>query len=420
MTSLGNVVKIIFQEIIFISITGGFDWSTGKLMPRYARKYTRGLTRRGNYYYDKVGSRVPYMYAGRYAKRTVSRYGGRSRIATPRRRPAYTRGYGLRSMRNGGYNANSKMHGVYQRAWRSTPMGQLTQELPCVAKWIESLLNPFTGPMDACNPYTLPCFSERVRVFFRKAISSAVFNTLGDGLIVMRAAVTTDNAAALLSTTLAYVNDTYDVVSAAVNSQFFLNSPYTASTFSGVPAGGNQWATVSYGFRIRYVGPVDQMQGWYQFLEMPAHLSATTVGYTVEMALAEEGLVQVPISYDWVTCTWSGPQIEAEMQYNTTTAGNTVNPYTLLLKVSGVNNPAAQAFQIEAFHNFEVVGRIARSTFLSESYPTQAAAATQGMRAKRETDTLVSQGSGVPPSLADAGAAQTARSTRALTQPRTL
>jgi len=238
---------------------------------------------------------------------------------------------------------------------------------PCTIKWLGSLLDPFNGPQDACNPYTPPIFSERTRPWGRTQLTTGSFGTdagAGMAAFVVRMQPASDVAQVLVSATI-NLDDPADALSIVCVTPRYNNSRYTSTQFSDTST-NMQWAPVSLGVRIRYVGPAESMQGRMFFYESDPHQDVIDNDMTITQVLQQNNAIELPISYEWQTLLWSGPVLTNEFNYNIATANIAANPYCLAVVLVGVNDTAAQAFAIEYVCNVEVSGVYARATQLSE------------------------------------------------------
>jgi len=238
---------------------------------------------------------------------------------------------------------------------------------PCTIKWLESLLDPFNGPQDACNPYTPPIFSERNRAWVRSQLSAANFGSddaAGSAIICARMQPANNQACMTYSTTAGYDSFT-DIIGETGQTPTNNNSRYIDSVFL-TETGSNQWAPVSLGVRIRYTGPAEKMQGRLFMFESDPHEDQVANEATVLNVMAQNNVIELPITYEWQTLVWSGPVLTNEFNYNTAVDNQAANPYCLVLLLFGVNDTTAQSFAVEYTCNFEVTGVVARSTQMSE------------------------------------------------------
>lgn len=238
---------------------------------------------------------------------------------------------------------------------------------PCTRKWMDSLLDPFGGPADACNPLTPPVFSERLRTFARVTVTSGMFNAAGNFAAVVFPTPANDTGCLFTSTTAAYAADATAFATACPTANVS-NSQFGNINFSGALS---QFAIVSYGLRIRYIGKADIMMGQYVLIESPGHYDIKTATSSPQSVLALDQCRFLPISYDWTTIIWGGPQHPAECCFasSSSASGNVVGtnvPSVLTLLIRGVTDANAQTFQMELFMNHEIIGTGSRGQQYSE------------------------------------------------------
>jgi len=170
--------------------------------------------------YNKSGQYIPSKGFG-------SRYG---LGGVPLRRPLKGRARRI--------TGNKAMPASVQRA-----VAMNTAAQTCSWKWLRQLLNPFEGPNDACNPYTPPIYSERMRAWLRQGIGSNNFNAAGNAIVLMRFQPTSDIEMCRLSTTAAYVSGS-TAFTTATPTLLTNNSAFTSSQFTDTQS-GMQWAPVT-------------------------------------------------------------------------------------------------------------------------------------------------------------------------------
>lgn len=237
---------------------------------------------------------------------------------------------------------------------------------PCTIKWLKSLMSPWDGPAEACNPLTPPIYSQRMRTFCRDLVGDGQFNENSCAAIVLNPQPANDQYVTFLSTSAAYVSDATDFPTACPLGKLS-NSLYPATQFNTDKL---QYAIVSYGIRIKYIGPANLMQGYYSLVECPAHHNLYDSNHTPGDAIKYVNTRTVPISYDWVELTWSGPQNVAETQYYSAagdpsaTAGTAFAPMALLIR--NVVDTSARSFLFETWFNHEIVGEYAVGQQYSE------------------------------------------------------
>jgi len=266
----------------------------------------------------------------------------------------------LRRAQRRGYRYPRVMRGLQARNAPPSVTEALRQQHPCVYKWFKSLVSPWSGPLDACLPYLPPVYTERLRVFARNSISSSAFNGSGNAGVGLYHHPGNDQNYLMRTSTGAYVNDnTAWSTIAATNIPH--NGPYTLAQFGD---GDNACAVVSSGIRFRYTGPADQMQGSIVILESPAHTDMDPS--TVVEIMSETAAVSLPVSQEWQSGVWTGPQHNAEFAYQSNAAGAPFANTLLIVLFRGMATAESQNFAVEAYTNFEVLGRLARGAIYSE------------------------------------------------------
>jgi len=258
----------------------------------------------------------------------------------------------------------------------------LAAQAPCASDWLRSILAPWSGPLNACNPYLPPVYTERMRAFIRTTTAAAWFNGSGNAIIVGRPMVANSSPAIYRSTAAGYANDSTDLSTAAptgINN----NSMYVTGDFGD---GLNAAGIVSMGMRIRYIGPAELMQGQYFFYESQAHTDCSAA--TITEILAQQACVSLPVSTEWQSIIWSGPQHNSEFAYQSNMSGFPFVAYQLVINIRGVADPLAQFFAVEWFGNFEVLGKTARGAVYSEQNQVAAGVAFEAVQRKAGGTTL--------------------------------
>jgi len=329
-----------------------------------------------------------------------------------RRTPAYTRTYAVRSTRAAVRPRKRRVVARYNRrvtvrrrasrvrtmavplsapSWlrnKSPFLRAALAKSACSMLWLRSIINPWSAPIDACNPTTPPIYSERVRAMCRANITASANSPSGTGTmfaIMCRFTPANNNSCMRFSDTTAWVtaNNVITVLSLDNNH----NGPYAGSDFNVAPL-VNMWCPVSMGLRIRYTGTADNMGGSLYFFESPAHRNVATSGQSLDVINSDPMTVIKPISYDWQSVVWTGPGMPAETQYSNSIEDTTLlNPFCLYIfgqcaTTAGVN------FQVEYWTNFEVTGKIARRAILSEFDQTGAYAASNTLKADVQQGTF--------------------------------
>jgi len=181
--------------------------------------------------------------------RTIRRSARTAKFGASRRR---TYRYARRGARRIGSSRRTVVN--RRRIARALMNAASSRVKQCAKDWLVSLLNPFSGPL-ACNPALPATFSERARYFVRVTPATSgegvVFNSNGDGLVIMRACPASGTAAdpELWDTTWSlyfssgtqflpsfWMGESIEnlTISAAHSELFPLNSPYVFEDFGQV------------------------------------------------------------------------------------------------------------------------------------------------------------------------------------------
>jgi len=282
--------------------------------------------------------------------------------------------------RGGAYSSNTSALRAYRRVYRGrgrkgylrrlssvrrrypqsrSIMEALRVKHPCAYDWIKSLLNPFSGPVAACNPYLPPIYSQRMRTFCRFSLDSGAFNG-GSAAIMVRANPANDTSSGAVSDAATAFGDG---TTFTVANQFFKNSnsPYPTVSFSATNLSAG---ITSFGLRFRYNGNAELMGGNFFVFEAPNHFDLQ--GMTPSQVLNEATCMQLPVSQEWQSLVWSGPQNVSELAYANSATADPFDNYVLLLMIRGVNDPNAQTFECEIWMNHEIVGRSAQGQQFSD------------------------------------------------------
>jgi len=178
---------------------------------------------------------------------------------------------------------------------------------PCVELWIKSLINPFDGPLNACNPYTPPVYSERLRVWvrFNHTPSTYKSTSVPDTPVPLLLFAGPGSDSPFCMHPLAGAYNTGTSFSAMTLTNHTNNSPLNNADFQAQ----NSFAIVSMGMRARYVGTADAMNGYIGIFEDPNHDNlAKTGAYSEDHVHGDNAYKIVPVSTDWITILWSGPR----------------------------------------------------------------------------------------------------------------
>lgn len=256
-----------------------------RAIPLYTRAYaarkTGGYTRRRYIGTRRAAARITGL---RSRTTMVSRYVGRGAI---RQRAAFLRAGDMAVAR---LRAGMKLS-------------------PCVDKWLKSILNPFDGPLDACNPYCPPVYSERMRLWARfPFIPSDRKSDSVPGLpvpLMVFAAPGSDGWFTVAPPAVAASYSETTSFPTYCASAYPNNSPLTTASFSAQ----NSFAIVSMGLRVRYTGNADSMNGFIGLFEDPNHDNLMATGTYNQQHIHQDSAYKiVPVSTDWVTIVWSGPR----------------------------------------------------------------------------------------------------------------
>lgn len=336
-----------------------------------SRSRTASMPRRA-----PVARRNPFIaIRGRPTVRAPLRYPRTARRATYARRASNRRAVTTMSRsyatRSGG---NPRSSAALTRA----RVMAATRESPCVAKWALSLSNPFSGPKDACNPFSPPLFSERVRSSVTYVTSTA--NTAsGTGTLIVGAVsfgptsgqsmlAVSDNTAWNTGTGLATVLSVGTV-------------PVTFYADADFAVDQNAWTPISLGVRIMYFGTADTFGGYVEWYESPNHANIVSATFTSADLSASAYLRRQMIQPGWNNCVWSGPRRAEEMLYNTDVTAAGGKPFTIAFHIHLTANANAK-YVIEAVSNHEVSGIKARGATFSEQ-DTKGGAARQSEASRK-------------------------------------
>jgi hypothetical protein len=263
---------------------------------------------------------------------------------------------------------NNKKKNVGKKAQKGSRTSLVTQVRPanafklssCGEKYLDSLLDPFEGPADACVP-NWPSFpSQKLRCFARGYLN---VGTSGMGFLITRPSAANDITAGYVSTS-AFAGTTLDVAAAGV-SAFQNNSTFTNAQL-GAGAGASQ-RLVSHGIRVRYTGTELSRGGALYTLEAPEH--QTLVGDSVASMRQYDACHSFPVDKEWTQVCWL-PVASQEMEYfanalppsHSGTGPNSGYPLAIAIQSSNGNS-----FEFEAFWNFEVIGSAVRSKTKSDT-----------------------------------------------------
>lgn len=241
---------------------------------------------------------------------------------------------------------------------------------PCTKRWLQLLVDPFNGPIDACNPFTPPIMSERYRTWARMTVSSTAFGTTGGGGTAGLAMFAINALSPASNDTVVYGLGTAQTLSTAWNTMgdfgtVRMNSPFVAADFGD---GLMAWAPVAAAFRIRYTGRADARMGTMYIYEEDSHADLHQASWTGTGVLGRDNCISMPVSPEWTTVCWSGPRTQYETMYSTngnvSATGASHAIFALIL--SGITDADAQSFEIEIVHIWEGYGNQARNMMKSE------------------------------------------------------
>ena len=229
---------------------------------------------------------------------------------------------------------------------------------PCGEKYLDSLLDPFEGPSDACIP-NWPSFpSGKIRVFSRGALN---IGTAGMGYIVCRGSAASDSACLHYSTPT-YAGTTIansGTGDAAANP----NSGYVAADF----VANVSQRLVSMGIRVRYTGTELNRGGAIYTLEHPEH--STLVGLDVPAARAFNSCHGFPVDKDWTQICYMPIQASEVVYWNgaqtPSPPGNASNNAWFMAIL--IQSTAGNSFEFEWFANYEVIGSTVRDKTPSDT-----------------------------------------------------
>lgn len=245
---------------------------------------------------------------------------------------------------------------------------------PCGEKYLDSLLDPFEGPEDACVP-NWPSFpSQKLRVFARGALN---VGTAGMGYLVARGSSASDSASIHYSTST-YAGTTIAVTGTG-DASANPNSPFAAADFVANAA----QRLVSMGIRVRYTGTELNRGGAIYTLEHPEH--STLVGLDIPAARQYNMCHGFPVDKDWTQVCYL-PVIPNELTYANSAQipgiGSGANSawYIGIL----IQSTAANSFEFEWFANYEVIGSTVRSKTPSDTDLTGLSVVTGALRSHND------------------------------------
>ena len=249
---------------------------------------------------------------------------------------------------------------------------------PCVAKFLASLEDPFNGPVDACNPFTPPIYSSRLRNYGYATLSGPSNSSAGAGATICGVCgFSPSNGYALARVTgTSGWTDTTAFATSCTTSIVSSISPYAVSDFTTAT---NSWAPVSYGVRIMYNGTADTFGGWIAFYESPSHANLFDANHHQGQILDTQEIRRQALKPGWNSMTWSGPRTSSETKYsNTLTTAEA--PYCLCFVIAlplPGDNASLGTYTIELFANMEITGDLVPGKQFSESDPEGAGRAQQ-------------------------------------------
>lgn len=213
---------------------------------------------------------------------------------------------------------------------------------PCARKYIDSLIDPFEGPGDACVPM-FPSFpSLKLRVFSRGTVT---VGTSGVGFVLAQHTPANDVDNVFI-TGGGYAGVTITSAAAGVTAARN-NSPYLATDF-GASQGKAQNRVVSWGIRVRYTGTRLNMGGTIIALHEPDHQSLNN--FTEANLLAFERAHRFAVTDTAWTQVCYQPIATDEFNYLGTGAAG--NPYLGLF----IKSTSQNTFEYECYLNYEVIG----------------------------------------------------------------
>lgn len=310
---------------------------------------------------NRASARPRRRAVGNTAYSTVGR--------TPMRAPYYNRSTGrrvaYRTARRAIPRSYARMAGRSGQALMAGRYAARAMESPCVTKWAKSLQDPFDGPQEACNPFTLPLYSERLRTRIHGGTAIATNTANGTGnQIVLAAGFSPASDIPLLAASDATAWTDASTLSTICSGSTMPVSPFSVSQFTNLD---NSWAPVSLGMRVMYVGPADSFGGEIIYYETANHSNALDGGTTLGDVKGSANCRRQVIKPGWNTIVWSGPRRTSEMTYSNDLDPVYSRPWCLVMVVVGAAaTSAAMNFAVEVFCNCEVSGDDARSGQFSE------------------------------------------------------
>lgn len=229
----------------------------------------------------------------------------------------------------------------------------------CSFQWLKSLMNPFSGPVDACNPFTQPLFTERVRAFCRFNITTAANAASGTGdtiFMTIQHAPDSGTSPVRASNSAAWtVAQTLSAICASTMTA--VNSPLAAAD---IAADKNQWAIVSRGIRLYNCAKVSDINGYVTVYEQPSHQNVLTVIGSAVKTQESSRVFPIPSGGPPLEILWGGPRNEGEMRFSSVAASGWTPDTAIEIFGTSINIMA------EYFINFEFTGTLSRGSRYSE------------------------------------------------------
>jgi len=228
----------------------------------------------------------------------------------------------------------------------------LSYKIPeCAEHYLSALVNPYDTPAGVCIPSDLfPLPSSKVKAFCRGRMN---LGTSGIGFVTCRAAIVNDQAA-VSHTTSASLGTTATVASAFTNvaTQWVTMLPYSEAAVINSRVAGR---VVSYGLRLKYIGPLMSRNGVATSYEDPDHISAERFTYD-ELNGNPYSTIRRIGSDDWdAEVNYSGPTHPSDVEF--VSDGSPLNPASYdklaIIMVSGV---AGDVYEYEYYTHIEYIG----------------------------------------------------------------
>jgi len=231
----------------------------------------------------------------------------------------------------------------------------LSYKIPeCAEHYLSALVNPYDTPAGVCIPSDLfPLPSSKVKAFCRGRMN---LGTSGIGWVALRPSVVNDQAT-IIHTTSASVGTTSTDASAFSNlgTQNVAMLPYSEAPIIAGQVGAR---TVSYGLRLKYIGPLMSRNGVATSYEDPDHLNATRFSYDVLNGNPYSTIRRIG-SEDWDSeVSYSGPTHPSDVEFQSDGCPLTPGTGAVSLAIIMVSGVAGDVYEYEYYTHIEYIGTL--------------------------------------------------------------